>query len=204
MTIKVCVVLVAAVIVSLPDGTASQLATIPEQLAKAGRSLSSGASIPSGLAPTIDDILADTDLIVTGIVGEPRSYLSDDQMDVYTDYPILNPVVLYQSGVVASRVTNMPGIIATVVGGTVMIDGLTFTSTPEALPRLEPGSESLLLLKLRDDHYHLAGTYFGAFGISAGRLTPLTKKRGFASEYVNAAVPEAAKEFVGRRRRLHR
>jgi hypothetical protein len=75
----------------------AQLQTIPEMLRTAGESMSGGPTIPSGVAPTLDRVLADTDMIVTGVVGQPRSYLSDDQRDVYTDYPLSNPAFLYQA-----------------------------------------------------------------------------------------------------------
>ena len=182
----------------------AQLATIPEQLARAGHSLSSGASVPSGLAPSVDDILAETDLIVRGIVQQPRSYLSDDQMEVFTDYSILNPTIFYQSEKAASVALNMPGIVVTLIGGTVAIDGLRFTSTPQALPRLDAGSDCLLLLKAHRGRYHLAGDYFGAFRIMSGRIMPLVNKQGFASDYANADIGEARKELVQRVRTLHR
>ena len=62
--------------------THAQLLTIPQALGRAGKSLSGGPSIRSGPAPTLDQVLGDTDMIVRGIVGEARSYLSEDQMIV--------------------------------------------------------------------------------------------------------------------------
>ena len=198
-------VIVASLVALMPvRGLDAQLATVPEQLARAGHSLSSGASTPSGVAPSMDDILAETDLIVRGIVQQPRSYLSDDQMEVFTDYSILNPTVFYQSEKAASVALNMRGIVATLIGGTITIDGLRFTSTPEALARLEPGSDCLLLLKAHRDRYHVAGAYFGAFRVEAEKIMPLTKKRGFASKYANAPVGQAAKELAQRVRTLRR
>lgn len=72
----------------------TQQSTIPEALAQAGKSLTGGTTIPSGIAPTIDEVLRDVDIVVTGIVGQPNSYLSDDQREVYPDYPISNPIFL--------------------------------------------------------------------------------------------------------------
>lgn len=182
----------------------AQLATIPEQLAREGRSLSAGPSIPSGLAPPFDRILGDTDVIVRGLVGEPRSYLSDDQLDVYTDYPLINPVVLYQSALVTATKPGMPTVIVTLLGGRIMINGLTFTSTHEALPSLEPGEECLFLLKRIGDRYRVAVTYFGVFRIAGEKLTPLVKISEFASEYRDAPAGQAAAEMVARLRTLRR
>jgi hypothetical protein len=73
----------------LPTAILAQLKTIPTLLAEHGNDLRSGASVPSGAAPDLDVILRDTDLIVRGVVGNPRSYLSDDQMTIFSDYPIV-------------------------------------------------------------------------------------------------------------------
>lgn len=191
-----------ASLVAATVGLHGQLATIPEQLAREGRSLHSGASIPSGVAASIDDIVADTDAIVRGIVGEPRSYLSQDQTDVYTDYRLSNPVIAYQSKVLSSPRPGMPSVIVTLLGGTVTIDGLSFTSRHEALPELPLGAECLFLLKnTDDDHYRIAGTYYGVFAITGGRLTPLTRKHGFAPEYQGAIAEEGTQAMVSRLRR---
>jgi hypothetical protein len=90
------------------------------------------------------------------------------------------------------------GVTATLLGGTVTINGLSFTSSPDALPNLEPGSEYLLLLKRVGSRYHIAGTYFGAFQVADGKVTPVTKKRGFAPEYSNVPVAEAAERMAQR------
>jgi hypothetical protein len=56
----------------------AQVLTVPQALASAGESLYGGPTSPSGPLPTLDRILLKTDLIVSGVIGESRSYLSDD------------------------------------------------------------------------------------------------------------------------------
>jgi hypothetical protein len=58
----------------------AQRLTIPQHLLRASEPLVHGWSEPSGRPPTLDQVLQPTDLIVRGIVGEPKSYLSDDQL----------------------------------------------------------------------------------------------------------------------------
>ena len=177
--------------------------TIPDVLARAGESLSGVSFVPSGPTPTVADILEDTDIIVRGVVGEPRSYLSEDQRDVYTDYPINGPTFLYQATLESSPKPGIvPSVVITVRGGSVRINGLTYTFVDYALRPLKPGSECLLLLKRVGDHYAIAGSYLGIFGVADGKLTPLTGKQGFAPEYRDVPVTQAANEIVMRRRAL--
>src|SRR6266478_2239895 len=77
-------------------GFAQTAPTLPESLARAKTSLTRGATIPSGPAPTLDSVLTDTDLFVRGVMGAPQSYLSDDQRSVLTDYPVTNASIVYE------------------------------------------------------------------------------------------------------------
>lgn len=85
-----------------PSAIYAQLKTIPQQLAEQGTDLRSGASVPSGASPDVDVILRDTDVIVRGVVGNPRSYLSDDQLTIFSDYPIAKPVILFDTMIASS------------------------------------------------------------------------------------------------------
>jgi hypothetical protein len=97
----------------------------------------------------------------------------------------------------------MPTMTVTILGGTITMNGLSFTSRHEALPFLEPGAEGLFLLKEVGNRYHLAGMYLGAFGIAEGKLTSLTKRQGFAPELRGALATQAAANMVARVRALH-
>ena len=188
-------------VVALPVTIHAQRETIPEALARG----SSGRvrTAPSGHPPDIADLLRDTDIVVRGIVGEARSYLSDDQRDVYTDYRIDNPVFLYQAqSVPSARPGVMPTVTVTQLGGTVTINDRKFTQTEQGLPPLESGAEGLFLLERVDNHYRIVGTFYGAFGIVGGTLRPLTKVQSFAPEYKDVAAAPAAEEMVTRLRAL--
>jgi hypothetical protein len=181
----------------------AQLRTIPEQLVQAGRDLKSGATVPSGLAPDIEVVLQETDLIVRGIVGEPRSYLSDDQTSIFSDYPIGKPRVLFDTLVFEKPRAGLPEIVVTIEGGTVTVGSLKFTVAPGALPHLRPGSDCLLLLKRVKDKLHIAGFgYLGAFQIEDDKLTVLTGVRTFAREYGGVEALPAVNGIVDRRRSL--
>jgi len=175
--------------------------TIPEALAKAGSSLSSGPTVGSGLPPSLDTVLQETDLIVRGVVGLPVSYLSDDQTEVLTDYPLVAPNVLYQRDQRANGETS--GVTVTILGGDIAIDGLTFSSRHASLPQLTPGSEGVFCLKRVGDQNHIALRYFGVFAVLGLDLVPLVRKSGFAPEVKGKAADVVIDELVRRARDLH-
>lgn len=184
---------------SLPVSILGQELTIPEKLAEAGKSLIAGTTVPSGPPPSVQEIIRGTDTLVRGIIGPGRAYLSEDQREIYTDYPIEKPLILFQSAPVSSaRPGVMPRITVTVSGGTVTVGNLTFTSMVDALPTLQPGTECLLLLKRIGDRYQIAGAYYGAFGIEHGKSKPLTKKQGFAREYDGASAQATVDDVLAK------
>lgn len=167
-----------------------QRQTIPAAIAEGA--VASVATRPSGQAPTMESVLADTDVVVTGTVGEPRSYLSEDQRDVYTDYPVADAVFRYQSKLSPVATPGIPpAVIVTQLGGTIMINGVSFTQKETALPPLQPGISALFLLRRNGGKHFIAGGYFGAFAIVDGRLRPLVSRSDFAPEYVNQPVSTA-------------
>jgi hypothetical protein len=99
-------------------------------------------------------------------------------MGVRTDYEILAPVILYESVAIPAGQLHTRPVTVTMLGGVVMINGLTFTSTHDALPRLESGTEALFLLRQINSRFFIGGTYYGVFGMLGGKLMPLSTKQG--------------------------
>jgi hypothetical protein len=152
---------------------------------------------PSGKPPEVATVLRSTDLVVRGTLGEPQSYLSPDQRDVYTDYPLERPVVLFQKRQTASDKPGItPAITVTQLGGTISLNGVKFTQTEDGLPPLKPGSEGLFLLTRINDRYWIAGTFFGAFGIVDGKLKTLTSMQSFAKEFDGAPADRAGADLA--------
>ena len=173
---------------------AAQGSTIPEALAREGSSLERSVSAPSGNVP-IERVLARTNIIVRGVVTQTRSYLSPDEQEVYTDYEIRNPSVLYRTDSIAvEKPGTVPSITVTLLGGTVELQGLQFKSIHHALPALATGKEHILLLEQSGGRYFIAGTYFGAFRVVDGHLEP--SDSGFATEYKDRPVSEAVASLV--------
>jgi hypothetical protein len=196
----VSIMALAALVTSIASYAqdAPQWETIPQTLARAGESLTDRPSIPSGIAD-MAEVLRQTELIVRGTIGSPsKAYLSKDERSIYTDYPLIKPIVLYDSRPQSSRTPGLgPDIAVTVLGGSIQIGGLTFTLTPRALPELPVGTEGLFLLKRIDDKYQPVGRFLGAFEISAGQLKrPFTRKQAFADEYRGASASATAQSWV--------
>lgn len=170
--------------------------TIPEAIAGGADMQVSG--VPSGSPPALESLLSRTSIIVRGTVGNPRSYLSDDQRDIYTDYQINNPGFAYRSdGVAFARPGQAPPFTVTLLGGRLEVSGVRFTQTEEGLPGLIPGTEVVLLLEEdAKGRYRPVGRIFGAFAVRDGRLTPLTKKTGFAPEVEGRQAVDVVAEMV--------
>jgi hypothetical protein len=200
--VRVTLVSLVLIISVLVSSVVAQLATIPQQLARAGHSLASSASVPSGVPPAMDQVLSVTDLLVRGVVGPPESYLSDDQMDVYTDYPIADPVVLYEAPAVESKTAAVQTVTVTLLGGVITIDGLSFTSKHQALPLLQVSTECMFLLRKIGGRYFVAGNYYGVFRITSGKLSRLTNRDNFAREVDGALATKAGDDMVERLRAL--
>jgi hypothetical protein len=187
--------LVSLVIVIEPRLVQTQRATIPEMISRGGAT--STSTVPSGLPPSVDELLRITDVVVTGTIGQPRSYLSSDQTEIYTDYDIIAPVIFFQSQVITRPTPGPPpGVTVTLRGGTLMVSGISFTQTEPALPPLQSGTQGLFLLRRVDGKYQIAGMFFGAFSIIEGRIMPLVARDDFAPEYRNVTLSEAMKSML--------
>lgn len=187
--------LLSFVIMMPPCLVQAQRATIPEMIARGA--VTATSTIPSGVPPSVGEVLRTTEMIVTGTIGQPRSYLSKDQSEVYTDYPISAPTVHFQSQVITTRTPAVPPPLAvTLRGGTVTVNGLRFTQTEPGLPPLQPGTQGLFLLQHVVGKHLIAGMFLGAFSIVDGRIVPLFGGEDFAPEYRNLTLSEAIESML--------
>ena len=89
---------------------------------------------------------------------------------------------------------ELPTVTVTLLGGTISINGLTFTEKHEALPALVSGNEYVFLLKQVGNRYHIPGRYFGVFLREQDRLRPVTRKTGFAPELSGVPTVQATRD----------
>jgi hypothetical protein len=193
-------------IFSAPSNSHAEQDRIPEALARAGRSIQ--VSAPPGAGwfgedESIEALLRVTDVIVKGRLGVPRAFLSHDEREVRTEYPIVNPTTLYAAAL--SKPDLPPATSVTMIGGAVKINGLTYTATYEALPLPEEGTECLLLLRECDKRYYVAGIYYGIFRIEHDRLKVMTKDQKFINRvtaYHDVSAPKAIADIVAQRTKV--
>jgi hypothetical protein len=161
--------------------------------------------MPSGPAPSIDAVLSRVDTVVRGTVGDSRSYLSPDQRDVWTDYQIINAIVLYQKRLSPTKTPGMiPTVSVTLRGGALTVNGRAFVARESGLPELPKGAECLFLLTHDNGKYVIAGRYYGAFAIRDDRVVPLTKKEGYAIEFSDVSISRVVSDVLDRLRAMQR
>jgi hypothetical protein len=187
---------VGATLIVATASVGAQSATIPERMAKgAVGSVTAGA--PSGIGPSVATLLDSTDILVTGKLGAGHSYLSKDQTEIFTDFPLENARVLFQrTAATMDRPGSLSGLSVTQRGGTITVDGRAFTQKEGGLLPLQPGGEVLCLLKHVGDKYQIAGRYFGVFAIEDGRLRPLVTREDFAPDYRGRSFQEAVQSML--------
>jgi hypothetical protein len=121
----------------------------------------------------VRSLLDTTDMLVLGRLGEPQSYLSDDQMEVFTDHQLNEPDIFFERQPrVAAPGGPPPSIIVTQRGGTINVQGIWFTESHDALRPLTAGSEVLCLLKRAGAKYQITGFVedYGVFKVENGVL----------------------------------
>jgi hypothetical protein len=186
--------LVAMAVVAVP--TYAQRETVPEAIARGATGRVRTA--PSGKAPTLPELLAETDLIVQGTMGGSRAYLSEDRADVYTDHVLLNTFILH--GTIAPQASKVPGQIPsltiTQLGGALQFGGVIFTQTEHGLPPLRPGMQGIFLLTRVSDKYLIAKVFYGALEIRDGKVFPLARPEAFLPEYRGKEVDDAIRDLL--------
>ena len=174
----------------------AQPATIPESMASGATARFTTMCGPS---PTIDAMLARTALVVRGTAGVPRSYLSDDQMEVLTDVPIIGPVVLFDAARPAAG-PSFPSseVLITQPGGRVIIGGQPFEDRLSGLEPLEPGTDVLLLLERSRGRLMPVLTHHGAFALDLAGVRPLVTSSRFVPSYRGASAEDVIDDVLRR------
>lgn len=186
-----------AIMVLIAARLQAQKRTIPEKaaFAQAHHAAPRGpAPNPSGVPPTIQQVLQVTNVVVECTIGIGRSYLSTDQTEIYTDYPIHDPVFYYQTGPFTAPGPGQQEQLTTVTrwGGTVTVSGFKWVEEVKGFAPLPSGQRMLLLLQ-RDSNgkYLIVDRWYGAFGISDGQVMPWMRDKGFAPEYRGKRIADA-------------
>ncbi len=200
-----CAVLLLAVVGARTIFAQDSRLTIPEIVARGwGMNAARGCGVAP--SPPLSEVLRQTDLVVAGTVGEPSSYLSDDQRDIYTDHALTDTRVYYQRP--SSRPTlrlEVPGVPPeppivgiTELGGTATVSGRPFTEdvSYSGVKKVTSGMTGLFLLKRRGNRHWLTSPVFGAFEVVNNRLSLLAERRDFAPELRDLPAEIAIKTML--------
>jgi hypothetical protein len=152
--------------------------TIPQRAALADGDLHMGGQT-DGPNVTLAELVTSSDLIVRGVTGQGRSSLSQDQMSIYTEFPIRVAEVIYARQPRKSRTPSLSSLIVVrQVGGDIELGGKHAVLRDFTLPQIPAGTSGIFLLHQHDDgSYALAGDYFGAFELRGSQARPMATTR---------------------------
>jgi hypothetical protein len=123
---------------------------------------------------TMQQMLAETDVVVRGLVGPEVARLSANERAIMTTYELVNPQVSFSKTAVQA---NRPGIVPRAIsltqpGGTVAIGEFTATVEYDSVPRPRSGMELIALLTDRQGQY-FAAAGIGLFEVREVRIVPI-------------------------------
>jgi hypothetical protein len=152
------------------------------------------------LNPVPLEILAQrADLIVHGTVTLKRTYLSDDQRELYTDYEVIPKQVVASSIAIETKKPGFQPLLVKQFGGRTVINGVPVELTHRNLPLMRDGSDVVLFLAFDETgKKYTIQDLSGAFIVTDGRVTPLltppVKYEQFRGEHVTDFVARIQRE----------
>jgi hypothetical protein len=162
------------IVCSFPFAVFAQQDTIPERVA-ASRGKPVIILLARDLEPVpLADLASGADLIAYGKLVRQRSYLTDAETDVYTDYILkADRVILERGG--SSTVKSqrpIPPMIVTVYGGELVVDGTHVRFEDKSLIKWNEGANLLMFLKRvkgETNRFEPYGGSAGLFQVEAGQ-----------------------------------
>ena len=127
------------------------------------------------IIPSFEEIVAKADLVVQGIVSSQRTYLSDNGMELYTDY-VITPTRLFFSKEIFTSTTPGQAQVLTVKrwGGQMVVDGVNVSAIDRDAARFTPGGQVVILLAFnaQERKYHLTSDVSGILSVAQDRIAP--------------------------------
>lgn len=160
------------------------------------------ARISEMVVAPLDEAVREADLIIVGMLTQPRAYLSEDKCTLFTDFTIVPANIV--AGALPKR--DRPGPASIVVrswGGATTVDGVPVKIYDENFKTLSPGQSYLLLLKLNESigKYEIYGHGSYALELKAdGRLDGVVKSKGLMDTAVDGARLDDAVRTLNRKR----
>ena len=183
------VAIVAILLLSDVDGKAQ-----PQATAVADRSPTGTRHWNTPPPSSVEALIDATDLLVLGIVRTPRTALSDDRSDLYFDYALDEPLILFPRDPTTRHQPDGASAITVrqLVGTLTAHDRRRSVSAPTQM--LDPDTAYVLFLMTKGDRYAVAA----AFRIAEERLIPRIPGRRFDRQYLGKPAKEFATEMAMR------
>jgi hypothetical protein len=190
------------VLITLALDAKAQELTLRERAIQATDEVNLGIGI-EGASPSVEQLIAEADLVVQGKIQSSTSYLSSDGKLIWSDYPIGLVHIFLGNLRLRARPNVVSEIVVTHIGGELQLEGKRVRVHDMRLPALPVGSEVVLLLKQREDgKYEIVEGGFGAFRVENGLLQAVVRKVGKHREMDGASLAEFASK-VGSKSREH-
>jgi hypothetical protein len=131
----------------------------------------------------IELIISRADLIVHGTVTPLRTYLSDDQREVFTEYQVTPARTLFQRSVPQARAPGAAApVVLTIWGGRTVLEGVEVVLKDRDAPVFEAASEYVLFMtenEARPGAFRLVTDVAGVLGVVDGRVQMLSKDNAY-------------------------
>jgi hypothetical protein len=181
---------------------ANQQPTLAQRVEQANGSIEL-VVIADGTAVTLSQMIASTDLIVRGVVGEGVAQFTPDGQSITTTYIITNPTILFSA---MPPVVTAPGVVPrpltiTMPGGTVAVGQFFATVHYAEVTEVKRGMGVIALLQDRGGKYTPAAGA-GVFEVNQGRVATLFARRGGHHEFSGMTADEFVSQIVTMRKNL--
>jgi hypothetical protein len=179
---------------------ANQQLTLAQRVEQANASIEL-VVIADGTAVTLSQMIASTDLVVRGVVGEGVAQFTPDGQSITTTYIITNPTILFSA---MPSVVTAPGVVPrpltiTMPGGTVPVGQFFATVHYVEVTELKRGMGVIALLQDRGGKY-IPAAGAGVFEVNQGRVASLFARRGEHHEFSGMTVEQFVSQIVEMRK----
>ena len=191
----------AALVVAIPLSGFAQQSTLVQRVEQLNENLEM-LVISDGPDVALSPMLANTAMIVRGIIGEGVPQLTPDGQNITTTYTITNAAVLFSA---TPPQVIPPGVIPraitlTLPGGTLAVGHLSATITYRESPKLTRGMQVIALLQTRDGKY-VPAAGAGVFEVRQGRIAALCTRPGDHRQFSGMVADDFVNKIVMMRKR---
>ena len=204
MSSRPTAILVSVILTLFSISVVGQERTIPQMIEQVRPKPLIITSVSELVVASFESAIRDADLIVQGSVRRLKTYMTNDQMQLYTDFEILpTNMILVRRALGGGRPGQVASIVLRMWGGETEINGLPVKFLNTNFPELPTGRPLLLLLKYRDDvgKYELYDNAW-ALELKGGRtLEPLVRPTSpFEDRVIGMDIADAIREIQERTR----